>query len=87
MFKLVEVKVFELEVKEGLEPHPARYQYVNCWLDMTSGIPCCSLAVGNGEWYLFPNKKTDIFLREFTAEIVGKIDSSRELERDRFELA
>ncbi len=87
LFKLVEVKVFEPEVKEGLEPHPAWYRYVNCWLDTTSGIPCCSVAVGNGDWYVFSNNKTDIFLGRFTAEIVGEIDSSRAMEGDRFEVA
>lgn len=92
--KLVEVKYFEPEVRSsrgtyalnGMSSHPARYRYVNCWMEVRRGIPHCCIYGAEG-WFPFPDNKCDEFLGEYSAEIIGEIDDSRKMEPDRFQAA
>lgn len=93
MRKLVEVKVFEPERRsqlgeyklDGAFSHPARFRYVNCWMEQDGNKIFCSI-VGSQGWFQFVDGKcTSAFGGLGSAEIIGEIDEDRYMERDRFE--
>jgi hypothetical protein len=88
---LYEVKYFESEISRShIEPkldsrlsHPDRYRYANCWGEYRSGVLHCCL-VGSEGWFPFMDNFCPRFLGEYPAIVLGKIDSSRSMECDRF---
>lgn len=91
MRKLYEIRIHEPAVSKGLFPRPERWRYTNCYQfdkDEDRGKPLTQVGTQHPWW--FKDGKAEVYDPGtdgmVLAEIVGEIDSSRDMEKDRFEV-